>query len=238
MFEEVCLKTRENVKLLVVYFSSDSSPDEHKQVIKSYQAKHPEAELLWIEADGAFSRGLALSLGANQFDRKSLLFFCDVDLVFDAGFLHRCRKNTILGQQVYYPMVFSQFNPDATYQKEKPDSHFVFNKDTGFWRVYAFGIVSLYNNDMKAVGGFDTTIQGWGLEDVDLYDKFVKSDDLTVFRAPDPGLVHVYHPIVCDPKLAERQQLMCQGSKASGFASAKSLTRILLEKGYLEQVEE
>lgn len=235
VFEDVCLRTRENVKLLVVYFPTESPPDEHKEVIRNYQTKHPEAELLWIEANGTFSRGLALSLGANQFEQNSLLFFCDVDLVFDGGFLHRCRKNTILGQQVYYPMVFSQYNPDATYQNKKPASHFIFDKDAGFWRVYAFGIVSVYNSDMKSVGGFDTTIQGWGLEDVDLYDKFVSREDITVFRAPDPGLVHVYHNVACDPKLAERQRLMCQGSKASGFASAKSLARILVKKGYIDE---
>lgn len=234
VFEEICLNTRENVKLLVVYFAAESTGHEHKQILKTYQAKHPEAELLWIEANGTFSRGLALTLGANQFDGKSLLFFCDVDLVFDAGFLHRCRKNTILGQQVYYPMVFSQFNPDTIYETDKkPNSHFIFDKDAGFWRIYAFGIVSVYNNDLRTVGGFDTTIQGWGLEDVDLYGKFVNSEDLTVFRAPDPGLVHVYHDVICDPKLAERQHLMCQRSKASVFGSAKSLARILVKKGYL-----
>ena len=234
-FEEVCLKKGESVKLLVVYFPSVSPPDQHKIVLHEYQVKYPGSDLLWIDAMGDFSRGFALSLGANQFDRKALLFFCDVDLVFDAEFLHRCRANTALGQQVYYPMVFSQFDLNITYaNRVKPSSYFVFNKDAGFWRAYAFGIVCAYNNDLKAVGGFDTTIQGWGLEDVDLYEKFIKHDEIRVFRGADPGLVHVYHPVICDPELVDRQYTMCQGSKSSGFASQLSMVKALLSKGYIQ----
>ena len=235
-FDDVCLKRRENVKLLVVYFPSVSPPHQHKEVMRYYQAKYPEAHLLWLEAIGDFSRGLALSLGANQFDRKALLFFCDVDLEFNAEFLHRCRKNTALGQQVYYPMVFSQFDSEVTFpNKSNIQTSFDVDKDAGFWRAYAFGIVAVYNNDLRAVGGFDTTIQGWGLEDVDLYEKFVKSEEIAVFRAADPGLIHIYHPVICDPKLVDRQYAMCQGSKASGFGSQKSLVRVMLSKNYIKR---
>lgn len=234
-YEDVCLKRRENTKLLIVYFPSVSSPREHKKIMKDYQKRYPEADLLWLEAIGDFSRGLALSLGANQFDRKALLFFCDVDLVFNTGFLHRARMNTALGQQVYYPMVFSQFDAKITYpNRTTARQHFNVDIDAGFWRAYAFGIVSAYNHDIRAVGGFDTTIQGWGLEDVDLYEKFVKHEEINVFRSADPGLVHVYHPVICDPKLVDRQYAMCQGSKASGFGSQKSLVRKMLSKGYLK----
>lgn len=235
-FEDVCLKRRENAKLLVVYFPSVTSAREHKTVMKDYQTRYPEADLLWLEAIGDFSRGLALSLGANQFDQSALLFFCDVDLVFNAEFLYRARTNTILGQQVYYPMVFSQFDPEITYpNRTAPNNQFTVNRDAGFWRAYAFGIVAVYNHDLRVVGGFDTTIQGWGLEDVDLYEKFVRHQDISVFRAADPGLVHVYHPVICDPKLVDRQYAMCQGSKASGFGSEKSLVRHMLSKGYINR---
>lgn len=235
-FEDVCLKRRENAKLLVVYFPSVTPAHEHKTVMKDYQTRYPEADLLWLEAIGDFSRGLALSLGANQFDKSALLFFCDVDLVFNAEFLYRARMNTILGQQVYYPMVFSQFDSEITYPNHTvPKDQFTVSKDAGFWRAYAFGIVAVYNHDLRVVGGFDTTIQGWGLEDVDLYEKFVRHQDISVFRAADPGLVHVYHPVICDPKLVDRQYAMCQGSKASGFGSEKSLVRHMLSKAYINR---
>lgn len=44
-------------------------------------------------------------------DGDALLFFCDVDVVFTVDFLERCRQNTDRGRRVYYPVVFSQYNP-------------------------------------------------------------------------------------------------------------------------------
>lgn len=230
-FEKVVLQKHENVKLLVVYFPSVEEPSKHKALLEKYRKHYPEADLLWIEALGDFSRGLGLTLGANQFDTSSLLFFCDVDLLFDGEFLNRCRSNTLQGKQVYYPMVFSQFDPTATYNG-KQRSHFILDKNAGFWRTYAFGIVCMYQSDLKAVGGFDTTIRGWGLEDVELFEKFIKNDNIDVFRGADPGLVHVYHPVVCDPNLVDRQWEMCRSSKASGFASQYSTLQLLIKKGF------
>ncbi|XP_001638185.2 chondroitin sulfate synthase 1 [Nematostella vectensis] len=235
-FESVCLNLRADVKLLIVYFPEVAESHQHKSLIKKYQTRYPEAELLWIEAMGTFSRGLGLTLGANQFGKNSLLFFCDVDLIFSAGFLDRCRNNAALGKQVYYPMVFSQFDPNITYPGGyKEEYNFLFNKNAGFWRTYAFGIVCMHSHDLKTVGGFDTTIQGWGLEDVDLYEKFIKHDEISVFRSADPGLVHIYHPVVCDANLVDRQLQMCHASKASGFASQTSVLKALISKGFVNR---
>ena len=228
-FELVCLKVLRRVKLVVAYSSSVSSPYEHKVIMKEYQEKYPEAELIWLDISGAFSRGIALSLAANKFGQKALLFLCDVDLIFNSDFIDRCRLNTALGKRVYFPIMFSQFDPELTYSnKTKPDSHFTINKDAGIWRSFSYGPACIYRQDMDAVGGFDTSIKGWGLEDVDLFEKFVHHPEIEVFRAADPGLIHVYHKIKCDPNLSVLQYTQCQGSKASILASQKSLVRAML----------
>jgi len=228
-FELVCLKVLQRVKLVVAYSTSVSSPWEHKEIMKEYQEKYPEAELIWLDVAGSFSRGIALSLAANKFDQTALLFLCDVDLVFNLEFIDRCRLNTVLGKRVYFPIMFSQFDPELTYSnKTKPDSHFTINKDAGIWRSFSYGPVCIYHQDMDAVGGFDTSIRGWGLEDVDLYKKFVDHPDIEVFRAADPGVIHVYHRINCDPSLPVIQYTQCQSSKASILGSQKSLVRDLL----------
>jgi len=228
-FELVCLKVLQRVKLVVAYSSSVSSPHEHKDIMKKYQQKYPEAELIWLDVGGDFSRGIALSLAANKFDQAALLFFCDVDLIFNSEFIDRCRLNTALGKRVYFPIMFSQFDPELTYSnKTKPDSHFTINKDAGFWRTFSYGPACIYHQDMDAVGGFDTSIRGWGLEDSKLFDKFVHHPEVEVFRAVDPGVIHVYHRKDCDPKLSVTQYKHCQGSKAAILASQKSLVRALL----------
>ena len=45
----------------------------------------------------------------------------------------------------------------------------------GQWRRYGLGMVCLHRGDLARVGGFSTTIRGWGEEDVDLYERIVRS---------------------------------------------------------------
>ncbi|XP_038257121.1 chondroitin sulfate synthase 3 [Dermochelys coriacea] len=231
-FEKTCVIPRQNVKLAVILFSSDSGQDsnKHRELIKEYHNKYPKADMTLIPMTGEFSRGLGLEMASSQFDNDTLLLFCDVDLIFTPDFLQRCRDNTIQGQQVYYPIIFSQYDPKVIYGGSPPgDSNFVFTKKTGFWRDYGFGITCIYKSDLLSAGGFDTSIQGWGLEDVDLFTKVITSG-LTAFRSQEVGVVHVFHPVQCDPNLDPKQYKMCLGSKASTFASTMQLAELWLEK--------
>ncbi|XP_044146931.1 chondroitin sulfate synthase 3 [Bufo gargarizans] len=231
-YEKVCLIPKQNVKLVIILFSSETNSDSnnHIELMAEYQNKYPQAEMTIIKMSGQFSRGLSLDKGSAQFDNDTLLLFCDVDLLFTSDFLQRCRDNTIQGQQVYYPIVFSQYDPKVIYGGNPPaDSNFVFTKKTGFWRDYGYGITCIYKHDLLNIGGFDTSIQGWGLEDVDLFNKVISSG-LKAFRSQETGVVHVFHPVQCDPNLNPKQYKMCLGSKASTFASASQLAEIWLEK--------
>lgn len=84
-------------------------------------------------------------------------------------------------------------------------------------------------SDLRRVGGFDTSIVGWGKEDVDLYEKFIRSN-VSVFRSVDVGLVHVFHKIECDESLPEEQMIMCMGSKATSIASQRRLSQYVQQK--------
>ena len=97
-FEEVCLKPFLRVKLVIAYSSSVSSPYKHKAIMKEYQNKYPLASLVWLDVAGNFSRGSLLSLAADKLNQTSLMFLCDVDLVFSKAFIDRCRMNTVLGK--------------------------------------------------------------------------------------------------------------------------------------------
>lgn len=59
---------------------------------------------------------------------------------------------------------------------------------------------------------------------MDLFDKFVAiSENITIIRAVDPGLVHVFHPVECDPNLTETQLEMCKNTRASTYGSQTQL---------------
>lgn len=105
-FEKVCLNSNQNVKLIIILVDNDSNQDKenHLDLIKDYHNKYPKADLSVIPMTGEFSRGLALELGASGLNNNSLLFFCDVDLVFSSDALQRCRDATE-GRQAYFPVM-------------------------------------------------------------------------------------------------------------------------------------
>ncbi|XP_077988401.1 chondroitin sulfate synthase 1-like [Glandiceps talaboti] len=233
-FEEVCIQQDDNVKLVVVLFDDivdDEDGDGPVELVHSYQRKYPYRDIRVIFGKEAFSRGLALQLGASQFPDDALLFFLDVDLQFSTSTLNRCRANTLEGTQVYYPVMFSLYDPDITDDNNiaSMKSTQLISKLKGFFRDFSFGMLCAYHSDVKAAGGFDLAIQGWGGEDVDLFDKFVKHG-FTVFRVPDIDLVHVYHTKYCDPKLTLHQYKNCIGSKSMIIADTQQLAELVEKK--------
>ena len=61
-------------------------------------------------------------------------------------------------------------------------------------------------------------IKGWGVEDVDLYKRFVTSP-LEIMSVVDRDLQHIYHKRTCDVKLESVQYQRCIGAWAEMLAS-------------------
>ncbi|XP_064613871.1 chondroitin sulfate synthase 1-like [Liolophura sinensis] len=232
-FEKVCLKARALVVLVVVSFITDTNvqKDPVGQSIRNLSAKYGSRYFMYIHTFHMFSRGFALDLAVKSMPGDKLIFFCDLDISFTADFLHRCRTNAIYSQQVFYPIVFAQYHPRLVkaYSPESESSNLVdINKSTGHWVHYGYGIACMYAQDYREVGGFDLSVKGWGGEDVLLYRRHVRSN-LKVFRAMDPGLLHIYHDKSCDrTQLSASQFRMCQDASAQGFGSQQQLAKHIL----------
>ncbi|XP_064474434.1 chondroitin sulfate synthase 1-like isoform X2 [Ornithodoros turicata] len=227
VFRDVCLHSSEDIVLVVVQFQDSADEDDFDAKTVAFEMLGDEYDgekIKVIAAPGNFARASALQLGAGLFSSQDLLFFIDVDMVFNDAVLRRVRWNTVLGKTVYFPIVFSQYDPNVS-----GISDMTIDNDSGYWRQFGFGIVAIFHADLEAVGGLDVSIQGWGKEDVDLYDRVVRSN-LTVVRAPDPGLIHVYHPVDCSTDLPQAQHDMCLGSKWSNIASERTLAKLIAEQ--------
>lgn len=212
-----CFNFKEpKIRLLFVLYDGIQL-NENRKLIKEYKSKLAGHEILIFEKTGQFSRGSALQDGASAFPPSSLLFFLDIDVLLSRSALQRVLQGTIEGKQVYYPIVFSEYLFKST-----DDG---LNDSNGLWRQFGFGIASMYKSDFNSVGGFDTKIVGWGKEDVDLYEKFVRTN-LTVVRAVDPGMIHVYHDKYCDRNMWNYK--MCMGTKFAMYASIKGLANMVL----------
>lgn len=225
MYVDVCVKQDNRVFLTVVYFGADGRT-QAEEILKKMARDNNYEHYKFLTTDWKFSRGRALQHGAEQLEKRNvLMFFCDVDIIFDIHFLDRCRMHARPGRQVYYPTVFSLYNPDIVYaSKSRPSvrKQLAIEHETGTWRQYGYGMTCLYRDDFFSVGGFDLTIEGWGGEDNDLLKKF-KCSSLEIFRAVDRGLFHLYHEKLCDPELPDEKYEHCTRNRAMYEGSHRQL---------------
>ncbi|KAI4477271.1 hypothetical protein M0804_012861 [Polistes exclamans] len=229
-YEEVCLTTGEQTKLLIILYRHKTEDTLNKtlNLIEQLKYKYRSASIDVILSNGEFARANALHEGVIRMKDDDLLFFIDVDIVFTSSALYRIRLNTLINRQIYFPVVFSEYDPKIVYGDSKIHDKYVITEITGYWRQFGFGIVSLYKKDYDTIGGFDLSIRGWGKEDVIFYDKVVKSK-LHIFRAADPNLIHVFHDVECGKELSDTQLSMCMGTKADTYAGPETLAKIIYE---------
>lgn len=134
----------------------------------------------------------------------------------------------------------------------------IHKKDAGFWRDFGFGMTCQYRSDFLnigkhlllnailicdthkepavladdmhiAPGGFDLEVKGWGVEDVHLYRKYLRSE-LIVTRTPVSSLFHLWHEKQCADELTPEQYRMCIQSKAMNEASHSHLGMLVFRE--------
>ena len=223
-FVDVCIKWDRQVFLTIVFFGQ-TGKQELESLMRNVSKAENFTDYKLIFTDEPFSRGYGLQQGAVSWEKGNvLLFFCDVDVYFTAAFLNRCRLYSTPGVKVYYPVVFSLYNPMIVYGGSPPPAanQYRINRDTGYWRDFGFGMTCQYKNDFLKIGGFDLSIKGWGMEDVKLYRSYLASD-LVVVRAADRGIFHKWHSKYCSRNLTRAQFLACIKSKVKSEASHSQL---------------
>ncbi|XP_006630800.1 chondroitin sulfate N-acetylgalactosaminyltransferase 2 [Lepisosteus oculatus] len=232
-FREVCMQHDRQVHLTVVYFGQEGLL-EVKTVLEKVAREENFSNYTLIPVNEEFSRGRGLDIGAHAWKKGDvLMFFCDVDIYFTLEFLNTCRLNTYPNKRVFYPVVFSLYNPAIVYgnlELSPPvEQQLVHKKDAGFWRDFGFGMTCQYRSDFLNIGGFDLEVKGWGVEDVHLYRKYLRSD-LIVVRTPVSGLFHLWHEKQCADELTPEQYRMCIQSKAMNEASHSHLGMLVFRE--------
>lgn len=233
-FRQVCIHRDDRVHLTVVYFGRDQI-DQVKAILDQTTRETRFRSFTLIQLNEEFSRGRGLEVGAKAWRRSQnvLLFFCDVDVHFTADFLTSCRLNAEPGKKVYYPVLFSQYNPAIIYRNHTTipsiQQQLVIRKESGFWRDFGFGMTCQYKSDFINIGGFDRNIKGWGLEDVHLYRKYLHSK-LMVVRSPSRSLFHLWHEKNCADELPPDKYKMCMQTKAMSEASHSQLGELFFKR--------
>lgn len=200
------LRGNQNAELVISIFINSSDPRISSifNIINHLNKKYDTTAIKAISLQGEFSRGVAIdkAVHSNFIKDSDVIFLIDVDVLFKLPTLERIRRHTLRNRQIYLPIVFSEFNPELTYQGVKSTvyptmlngdsflqdywkmiSFYQFhvnassrvNNDSGYFREFGFGILSIYKEDIlnSKINGFVTDIKGWGLEDVKFLEKII-----------------------------------------------------------------
>ncbi|KAK6166065.1 hypothetical protein SNE40_022845 [Patella caerulea] len=224
-------KFQGNICLCVVLYVDDD--DEYKNSQRFADVMHNFLDKLKIRLtilNEPFSRSKAINTGIRSLKNDSLLLIMDVDMIFNSRFLNRVILNTKHSYRAYFPIYFSQYSSNIIcFPNKTCDLEIVnFDNEHGTWRFFSYGIVSIYKEDAIKLRGFKEEIKGWGKEDVDFYEKCLKSH-LHIFRAADPYLIHIYHRRDCDQTLPKDQLTMCVQSRSQLYGYEKDLFKISKE---------
>lgn len=199
------LRRRDNSDLIISIFIDNSDPKLSSvfQIIEDLNRKYARKAIKTIKLYGEFSRGVAIdrAIQSNYIKDHDIIFLIDVDILFSTLTLDRIRENTIKHQQIYLPIVFSEYSPEFVFTIPTPPSMYIsrssdflsdykqmsinynfyvnasiVNNESGYFREFGYGLASIYKCDImnSKINGFGITdIKGWGLEDVRFLEKIL-----------------------------------------------------------------
>ncbi|XP_057211851.1 chondroitin sulfate N-acetylgalactosaminyltransferase 1 [Triplophysa rosa] len=230
-FSDVCFRRDEQTHLTVVLFGSENM-DEVKRILDETSRMMKYRNLTLVHLNEDFSRARGLQVGAHAWSQSNVLFFfCDFNVHFTAEFLNSCRMNAAAGKKVFYPVMFSHYNPEIIYGHHVPphEEQPAIRKDSGFWKDFDFGMTCQYRSDFTHIGGFEAHVKGRAAEDLHLYRKYLHSG-LEVIRAPSRGLFHMWTETVCAEHLSSDAFKVCLCSKALNEASLAHMGDLLYQQ--------
>ncbi|XP_078487192.1 chondroitin sulfate glucuronyltransferase-like [Ciona intestinalis] len=246
-YAKVCLNNDENVALNIVFvydpetaqrIHQDDIFAEQKQLLQTYEARYKkdgkEGKLIpWVSIKTEVPSQLkTMDIVAKKYPTESLFLLTSVAANMNTNFLNRCRMNAIPGWQVFFPIPFSQYNPQIIFQNGQVPEQIDIKPSNGHFDLYSFDEVCFYNSDYMAsrtkmaatVSAEDSKESLSDLVDtLEVYDVMIKYSQLHVFRAVEPQLTRRYVHRNCNKKNGQEIFDRCERSNAEGLASRTQL---------------
>jgi hypothetical protein len=132
-------------------------------------------------------------------DYDALFVVADEDVRFTRDGIARIKANAVQSKQVYFPIAYSphwcKFNDDVCFATAN------FARTRGAWCSHEFSILAMYNSDFQAVTDVmnDTSVHTSVDKQMTLLEQLLVYKNVTVFRAPDRGILRVFTPQTSKP---------------------------------------
>lgn len=219
------LKKGVYLSLIIVVFSEKDANDV-ETVVKEVTKGLPKALVTIAIAEGEFSFPRAVEIGMSVLkNRYDLVFLAEVNMRMTHEFWLRCRENTHLKKQVYFPIPFWIYESDQKRKLVNETSNYPIEHWTGQWVAHTFKAMCIRKLDYTTVGGFKNALYS-----EDLFQRLIRSK-LQVFQAPDPGLYQFWSSRTCDSLHSKFRREVCLSlqQRPSLFPQAE-LTEYLTEQ--------
>ena len=187
------------VSLFVVLFSNSPISVTRKSVfavatlIEMYQRKYPHTDIRIKSTEETTSWKQLLLLATEEYSPYEILFFANSHMDFSSQFLHHCLSNAVEGQQVYFPSIFTPFDP-VKYQQSRLLYPYATKLRTssqdGTWLPPSSNTACIYTSDLKNI--LQNLRPPREKKDINLLQAALSMGFLRIYSSPDPGLVHLW----------------------------------------------
>lgn len=205
-----------------------------KAQISTYEHRYPAVKIPWISVKSESPSQIKfMDIISKKHPVDTLFFIATVKTSISSEFLNRCRMNSINNWQVFFPIHFQYYNPDIAYHNQPLPSALDLVKEAGLFDRSSFTEACFYNSDYMATRtrmSSDVLENEEILENLDIYDMFVKYSGLHVFRAVEPALHQKYSYQTCNPRLSEEIYQRCVQSTLDSLGSRSQLAMLLFEQ--------
>uniref|UniRef100_H2Z5A8 Hexosyltransferase n=1 Tax=Ciona savignyi TaxID=51511 RepID=H2Z5A8_CIOSA len=239
-YAKICLNNDENVALNIVFvydpetaerIHQDDIFSEQKQLLQTYEEGKSDAKLIpWVSIKTEVPSQLKImDIVAKKYPTDTLFLLASVAANMNTNFLNRCRMNAIPGWQAFFPIPFSQYNPEIIFKNGQVPDQIDIKPNNGHFDLYSFDEVCIYNSDYmtsrtKMAASVSTEDSKESLVDtLEVYDVLIKYSQLHVFRAVEPHLTRRYVHRNCNHRNGQEIFDRCDRSNAEGLASRTQL---------------
>lgn len=209
-----------------------------KAMIGEVEKRYGDVKIPWISVKTEVpSQVKLMDIISKKHPVDTLFFLAGVWTEINADFLNRCRMNAISNWQVFFPIHFQEYSPAVMYRDQQPSAaSSAFASESlrdGHFDRHVFDEACFYNADYmtsRTKMAADILDNEELLENMDVYDIFVRYSGLHVFRAVEPALIQKYVRRACNPRFSEDIYHRCVLSNLQGLGSRSHLAMALFEQ--------
>ena len=242
-----CLAVGDDSQLLVVFVeqsagkqigSKQHTGDAYRKMnstLMGYQSKYKAQKTIkWMRVTvGSLYRASFAVMDAvsARLQSDSLVVVGSVGMSVAVEYLNRVRLNTIIGQQVFFPIGYWSFKPNLVSDHPPSKSAKIpLNSKSGHYDKDQYSHSSFYISDyLFARNQMRDAVRATLKDTRELFDMFLNFHTLHVLRAIEPELRLQYRPVRCTGSSRDPIEADCWRSRSHALARGPQLAMLILQ---------